>query len=181
MDQSYDRKRRHDSYSSEDFLDYKENGLISTPENLRSTRERKRARSLSPGLNASHEQPRGPSYVIIHTVSCSNDDYGNHRDHPKASYFLDQPQLFKGDNRTSSLRGKIPIHNVGDYLEDNENIGIVIYRQYDCQIYHKMYDDKFERLRLPMDSSSSTRDQLRPYLHILAANTASPLPLCLSE
>jgi hypothetical protein len=112
-----------------------------------------------------------PEHLIIHQVECTQTP--DHRHHSSVAYFLDPPRLFAEDNKASALRGNTPIYDIEEYLENQENISIVVYRSYDCERYHKHLTNKgaFERIKL---SSSGIRGvpALQPYLSALKKDAA---------
>ncbi|KAH7370954.1 AAA family ATPase [Rhexocercosporidium sp. MPI-PUGE-AT-0058] len=127
-------------------------------------------------LGGSHQMHLDPEYLLVHKVECGQSI--NHNHHPASSYFLDTPRLFAGDNKASALRGTISITDVGEHLEDNEHISIIIYRNYDCEEYHESIEEGFERLRLS-DYGVRTVSAMRPYLFVLRKNME--VATCISE
>lgn len=85
--------------------------------------------------------------ITIHTVSC--DRRNLHAHHPLEENYLDIPRLFRGDSKASPLRGKIPVGEIDELLEENDNAGIIIHRIYSCNEYHDAVDALFEPLPRP--------------------------------
>ncbi|KAK4207537.1 P-loop containing nucleoside triphosphate hydrolase protein [Rhypophila decipiens] len=94
--------------------------------------------------------------LILHRVNCFQSGSDNHASHPAGTRYLDNPRLFKGDSGASLLRGLNPIpRDLDSFLEESENedIGLVIIRYYNCQSYHhsKTVRESFVHLRRPKD------------------------------
>lgn len=96
---------------------------------------------------APRESFQQPQILIVHTVACSRT--AAHADHhPRSSYF-DCPRLFTGDHKASALRGRYRIDNVEEYIEQHEELYMVINRVYSCEVYHESVQHLFGRLQLP--------------------------------
>ncbi|KGO38601.1 ATPase, AAA-type, core [Penicillium expansum] len=85
----------------------------------------------------------------IHRIHCTK--VNDHQSHPSVTYFEDAPQLFAGDCKASALRGKRHIADISDFVESNSHIGLILYRDYDCEAYHKIIEPRFRPLEKPDD------------------------------
>jgi hypothetical protein len=117
---------------------------------------KRRAPSLSPPLSPPFET------CTIHRVHC--DLSKGHEKHFTVAYFEDAPQLFAGDSKASALRGKRNIVDMSEFLESHSNIGIMFYRDYDCQAYHGVIEPHFRALETPSDPVIKS---LLPYFYRL--------------
>ncbi|KAM6532569.1 hypothetical protein FSOLCH5_001993 [Fusarium solani] len=107
-----------------------------------------------------------PTSTVVHQVRCTRSVPG-HRRHWPSTLFLDEPRLFKGDNRASALRGQHPIPcSLEDYLETYPNTSFLVMRTYDCTEYHHTIRDGFTRLPLP-EADWEAATELRPYFYLL--------------
>jgi hypothetical protein len=142
-------------------------GDVQAEDEFPSTEPARPAKRIKLGSNP--QADLDPGFLLIHKVECGQSI--NHNHHPEASYFLDVPRLFTGDNKASALRGTVSITDVEEHLEDNEHISIVIYRTYYCEEYHESIEEGFERLKLS-DYGVRTVSAMRPYLFVLRKDMA---------
>lgn len=83
----------------------------------------------------------------IHRVNCTANK--DHQEHPSVAYYEDTPRLFAGDSKASVLRGKHNITSVSEFVESHSHIGIILYRDYDCEAYHALIESRFRPLETP--------------------------------
>lgn len=89
-----------------------------------------------------------------------------HGRHRRLSLFPDQPQLFAGDNRASSLRGRELVGaSLEEYLDGAPDVSPVVIRTYGCLAYHQAIDGQFV-MPLPA-ADSGFPSELRPYFDVL--------------
>ncbi|KAJ6024683.1 ATPase AAA-type core [Penicillium herquei] len=86
---------------------------------------------------------------IIHRTHCSQQK--DHQNHNSIAYFEDVPRLFAGDSKASTLRGKKQIVDPSDLVESHPEIALIIYREYDCNEYHRRVERSFKPLERPTD------------------------------
>ena len=114
-----------------------------------------------------HSHTLPPQFLHIHQVDCN--EIGIHAGHGTVSYFLDRPRLFAGDCKASPLRGMMAAHITQDYLDDHPKLSFIIYESYNCNEYHELLKNDFERIQMPHIDKLALI-QLRPYLFILKSN-----------
>ncbi|KAI1739152.1 AAA family ATPase [Xylaria scruposa] len=107
------------------------------------------------------------STLVVHCVNCATKTSG-HRAHLQGALYLDRPRLFKGDSGASTLRGRVPIHSIEQYVDTHEDVGLVIVKTYDCVDYHNHIQDAF--VRLPRPNHPPIPDDIRPYFNVLRDN-----------
>lgn len=105
---------------------------------------------------------------VIHIVNCEQS--GAHADHDDELTYFDRPRLFAGDHKASILRGERKIEDLDEYIEQHEELSVLVRRYYDCQAHHASVDNLFERLQLPHQNVTIT-SRIRPYLFSLAQDT----------
>ncbi|KAI1752740.1 P-loop containing nucleoside triphosphate hydrolase protein [Xylaria castorea] len=101
--------------------------------------------------------------LIVHSVNCIKTP--GHEAHLERALYLDRPRLFKGDSGASTLRGRLPIHSVEGYVDNHEDIGLMIVKTYDCVGYHNHIKEAF--VRLPRPNHPPIPDDIRPYFNVL--------------
>lgn len=115
--------------------------------------------------NAKKQAPSFPALPFqtctIYRVHCEG--LGEHENHENVSYFEDQPRLFTGDSKASALRGRERIADLSDFVESRSEIGLILYRDYSCESYHKLIEPYFRALEKPDVVSRS----MRPYFYRL--------------
>ncbi|KAM7187458.1 P-loop containing nucleoside triphosphate hydrolase protein [Rhypophila sp. PSN 637] len=126
------------------------------------------------------QQARARLVSSLHQVNCTQTGSDNHNSHLAETSYLDTPRLFKGDSGASLLRGLNPIPNdLDSFLEESENedIGLVIIREYDCPSYHLSIKDSeiITQLRRPKDPPIPV--SLRAYFQVLEVDG----PFAMSE
>jgi hypothetical protein len=89
----------------------------------------------------------------------------NHQDHPQGADYLDVPRLFANDTRGSPLRGKQPLPDFDEFLENQPEIYLVVCKQYSCTAYHRRVKDSFETIAAGIDRQVFNR--LRPWFFSL--------------
>lgn len=111
-------------------------------------------------------QGRNLTLNVIHHVTCRGKVVG-HKRHSHSALFKDQPRLFEGDTKASSLRGQYPIAStLEDYLDEYPDDSLTILRTYGCIEYQALIRDKF--IRLPISQADfDTAAELRPYFYKL--------------
>ncbi|KAF4545809.1 AAA family ATPase [Lasiodiplodia theobromae] len=115
------------------------------------------------------------AYLVIHTVDCDSKSNEAHEGHAISASFLDHPRLFAGDSKASALRGKNPIEDVNSYIQQQENVCLVVYKVYHCREYHEDIKKDFVRTKLPnADLTVSTR--IWPFLFILPRDSKEAKP-----
>lgn len=113
------------------------------------------------------------AHLVIHTVDCDSGEA--HEDHDISTSFLDHPRLFAGDSKASALRGKKPIDDVNSYIQQQENVCLVVYKAYHCAKYHDDIKKDFVRTKLPnADMTVSTR--VWPFLFTLPHDGKEAVP-----
>lgn len=131
------------------------------------------------GRNDCDENAGPPSHLVVHQVNCNQEGQGqqseNHHRHAATMQYFDRPQLYRGDNKASPLRGMHPMVSMDAYLDENPGVSFVVYRQYDCVSYHDELKNEFKRLHLPLLDPQAAA-QLRPYFFVLYED-ASPAPV----
>ncbi|KAK1759718.1 P-loop containing nucleoside triphosphate hydrolase protein [Echria macrotheca] len=111
-------------------------------------------------------------FLQIHEVSCAR-GHQSHANHPRAAFFFDHPRLNIGDCVLTPLHGKFPLkQDLEDYIRERPDISFVVLRRYDCEQYHSLIEDEFEKQPLPYLPRSET-SAARPYYTIL--NQPGPL------
>ncbi|CAG8377073.1 unnamed protein product [Penicillium salamii] len=105
-----------------------------------------------------------PPFTVctIHRIHCTK--INHHRDHYREAYFEDSPRLFAGDSKASALRGRRNIADVSDFIDSHSHIGLIIYRDYDCEAYHLETESHFRPLERPDDPKIKS---LLPYFYRL--------------
>lgn len=110
-----------------------------------------------------HSHALPPQFLHIHQVDCN--ESGIHAGHGTVSYFFDRPRLFAGDCKASRLRGMMVAHITQDYLDDHPELSFIVYESYNCNEYHELLKNDFERIQMPHIDKLALI-QLRPYLFI---------------
>jgi len=90
-----------------------------------------------PSDNCDPVSIQDPCCIIVHQVDCAGSSPGHSR-HPESRLFLDEPRLYKGDNKANPLRGLLPVHDLPSYLAEHPEISIIIFRSYRCIEYHDL-------------------------------------------
>jgi hypothetical protein len=120
--------------------------------------------------NTMANQNAQPQSLVVHYVHCHGVD--GHEDHPPAAYYYDEPRLFKGDSRASALRGtRLFQHNIESFMAADDDINIVIQRDYLCPDFYDSLNgtQAFVRLRQP-DHPRIPRE-MQPYFFRLSKTT----------
>ncbi|KAL4739348.1 P-loop containing nucleoside triphosphate hydrolase protein [Aspergillus similis] len=157
---------RRDSGDSEGDrgLGSKENEL-----ELPYVRRRNQARRADyPGSNAQILA----GYIVLHHVECNRRK--THRKHEEDCVYFDHPRLFKGDSKLSALRGKMRINNVAEFLDENEDLGFLVNKRFQCEEYQKEMDPLFEPLPRPRDPR--VPESIEPYFFSLRRNGDLAIP-----
>ncbi|OJD32646.1 aaa family atpase [Diplodia corticola] len=105
-----------------------------------------------------------PQYLVIHTVDCESD--GAHEAHPLSASFLDRPRLWTGDSKASALRGKRLVEDVNSYIQQQENICLVVYKNYRCDKYQDEIKKDFIRTKL-LNPDMTVSTKVWPFLFTL--------------
>lgn len=106
--------------------------------------------------------------IIVHQVLCARSS-SNHQRHQGATFYLDPPRLYQGDNKQSQLRGLHQVHDFRAFAEDQTSSSFVVMKKYDCEAYHGLPEtlSKFQKITsavIPAQVPSA----LRPFLVVLA-------------
>jgi len=86
--------------------------------------------------------------ITIHRVRCPRTQR-NHASHPPSFHYVDTPAMVASDNQSTALHGQFPLRDVDNYLDENFGFSIVVFVDYDCEIYHAKIKDAFTRLPMP--------------------------------
>ncbi|KAK2746120.1 hypothetical protein FQN55_005749 [Onygenales sp. PD_40] len=140
--------------STEAFLGEDEDGDETTYDEEDSSmefepRSRRRHAGRATDLVQKINTSRQPGYLILHRVHCTGKEF--HTVHKPGRVYSDPPRLFNGDSKASSLRGKKEIAKVKDYIGQYPLVSFVVYKEYDCNEYHKNHEVSFTPLSIPAD------------------------------
>lgn len=113
------------------------------------------------------------THLVIHTVDCESNEA--HEGHAISASFLDRPRLFTGDSKASVLRGKKPIEDVNSYIQQQENVCVVVYKVYHCGKYHDDIKKDFVRTKLP-NADLTVSSRIWPFLFTLPCDSKEAKP-----
>lgn len=132
-------------------LEYEKEDLEKEMDELLAKGEESEAESEAEAEAGSHhdeiERARinSTQMVVIHRVYCIKKSYsGAHRWHPLCAHFLDNPRLYKGDNKYSAVRGNQRISDIEDLLKRYTNLSFVVYKDYECGACRKFVKKVFQ-------------------------------------
>lgn len=110
-----------------------------------------------------------PRYVVLHEVCCDRKatDGHNHSSHPSKATYFDIPRLSKRDSRASPLRGKEQVYDLNTYQHQNDDVCIIVCKQYYCQDYHDSYHTLFTKYPVPSWVKSMGPYDARPWFYFL--------------
>ncbi|KAK0612921.1 P-loop containing nucleoside triphosphate hydrolase protein [Bombardia bombarda] len=123
----------------------------------------KRQRALSPTPD-----PEAPALqcLVVHEVFCRKRSR-EHVHHPLSAVFFDHPQLNAGDCRASPLRGHVRLQqSLNDYLDEHREVPMTVLRRYDCEQYHGLIRNDFEKRPMPHMEPPDVAD-VQPFYFVL--------------
>lgn len=117
------------------------------------------------------------NHLVIHQVSCSR-DASCHELHSSLTWFLDQPRLRQGDNKTTPLRGVDQVYDLESFIDGLNDIAFVVTKTYDCVAYHRTPEvlSKFQRITTA-EMPTTIPSSLRALLSILVSDTHEAQPM----
>ncbi|RYN81405.1 hypothetical protein AA0120_g10146 [Alternaria tenuissima] len=74
--------------------------------------------------------------------------------------------MISSDNRATALHGQDRLEDVENYLDERPGFTIVVFIDYDCEMYHENIKDAFTRLQMP-SMPYDVRNESRPYFEVL--------------
>jgi hypothetical protein len=113
-------------------------------------------------------------YLIVHQLCCDNKQR-YHSNHLPRSFFHDPPRLLQGANRASQPRGYQEIRNADRWVDEQQDMSLAVYIEYDCTSYHAGIESMFQYQPMP-DMEEDLAVRVKPYFYTLNADADIAIP-----
>lgn len=112
------------------------------------------------------------NYLVVYRVVCDlrKTSEEDHSQHHGTAYYQDEPRLFAKDTRGSALRGQRIIQDLGAYLEEQQQLAFVVYKDYDCPRYHDQMKEHFVNMA-PENIDRASFLRLKPWFQVVPQDT----------